>query len=203
VTVRLPARERRETVVAAALDVFGARGYSDASMDEVAGRAGITKPILYRHFDNKEALYVALLEEQARVMEDRGRARFAPGGRRRYPDDDAAEIIDALFEHLELYPFTVRVLQREPEPREAIAQARARIHVGILREARAILLSLRPELRTSDPARQAVVDSYCEMVAGVQAQTARWWQEHPGIARDEVVASVMRFLRFGVAGIPA
>ena len=59
--VRIPAAQRREVIVRAAGRLFGERGYSGTRLDDVAAAAGVTKPILYRHFDSKKALYLALL----------------------------------------------------------------------------------------------------------------------------------------------
>src|ERR687898_2413131 len=59
---RLPTEERRALIVEAAGRLFGERGYDGVTLDEVAAAAGVTKPILYRHFDDKRALYLALLE---------------------------------------------------------------------------------------------------------------------------------------------
>src|SRR3954451_1459274 len=59
---RLPAAERRELILTAAGRLFGKRGYSRVTLDEIAAAAGVTKPMLYRHFDSKKALYLALLE---------------------------------------------------------------------------------------------------------------------------------------------
>ena len=50
---RLPVAERRETIVEAAGRLFGERGYDGARLDDVAAAAGVTKPVLYRHFDSK------------------------------------------------------------------------------------------------------------------------------------------------------
>ena len=53
---------RRAAILCAAADAFVERGFSDTSMDDVAGAAGITRLIVYRHFDSKEALYAAVLQ---------------------------------------------------------------------------------------------------------------------------------------------
>lgn len=60
---RLPANARREQILEVALDVFAAAGFHGASMNDVADAAGVTKPVLYQHFDSKRELYQALLEE--------------------------------------------------------------------------------------------------------------------------------------------
>src|SRR5688500_17290522 len=53
---------RRESIMRAAAEAFGAKGYAATSMEDVAAACGITKLIVYRHFDSKEALYDAVLE---------------------------------------------------------------------------------------------------------------------------------------------
>lgn len=52
---------RKGEILAAALDVFGERGYEGGSMREIAGRIGVTEPALYRHFPSKEALFLSLM----------------------------------------------------------------------------------------------------------------------------------------------
>src|SRR5919201_6218561 len=59
---RLPVGERRELITEAAGRLFGERGYEGTRLDDVAAAAGVTKPILYRHFASKRDLYLALLE---------------------------------------------------------------------------------------------------------------------------------------------
>jgi AcrR family transcriptional regulator len=63
--VRMPRRERREQLLESALGVFVAQGYHAAAMDDIAERAGVSKPVLYQHFPGKLDLYLALLEVAA------------------------------------------------------------------------------------------------------------------------------------------
>ncbi|GGM42359.1 TetR family transcriptional regulator [Longimycelium tulufanense] len=60
--VRLPRTARRAQLLTAAQEVFVANGYHAAAMDEIAERAGVSKPVLYQHFPGKLELYLALLE---------------------------------------------------------------------------------------------------------------------------------------------
>jgi AcrR family transcriptional regulator len=60
---RLPREERRAQVLAAARQVFVAQGYHTTGMDDIAERAGVSKPVLYQHFPGKFDLYLALLDE--------------------------------------------------------------------------------------------------------------------------------------------
>lgn len=60
---RLSADARREQLLEVAIDAFAKSGYHSTSMNDVAAAAGVTKPVLYQHFDSKRALYVALLDD--------------------------------------------------------------------------------------------------------------------------------------------
>src|SRR3989441_10789418 len=62
---RLPRSARRNQLLAAAQEIFVANGYHAAAMDDIADRAGVSKPVLYQHFPGKLDLYLALLDESA------------------------------------------------------------------------------------------------------------------------------------------
>ncbi|HSY14713.1 MAG TPA: helix-turn-helix domain-containing protein, partial [Jatrophihabitantaceae bacterium] len=65
---RLPRSARRKQLLAAAQQVFVAQGYHAAAMDDIAERAGVSKPVLYQHFPGKLELYLALLDTQAEAL---------------------------------------------------------------------------------------------------------------------------------------
>jgi len=68
--MRLPAAERREQLIETALAVFASQGYHDTSMNDLADAAGVTKPVLYQHFESKRALYRELLAEIGAALRD-------------------------------------------------------------------------------------------------------------------------------------
>src|SRR5262244_3020848 len=67
-STRLPRPARRLQLLGAARDVFVAQGYHAAAMDEIAERAGVSKPVLYQHFPGKLELYLALLDESVEAL---------------------------------------------------------------------------------------------------------------------------------------
>jgi AcrR family transcriptional regulator len=74
---RLPADERRQAVIDAACTVFGSSSYGGATTAEIAREAGISEPILYRHFGSKRDLYLACLDEAWRQFREAGEAALA------------------------------------------------------------------------------------------------------------------------------
>ncbi|SDU25229.1 TetR/AcrR family transcriptional regulator [Jiangella alkaliphila] len=110
---RLPRAERREQIVAAATRAFATEGFAATGLDEIAAEAGISRAILYRHFESKTDLYRAVLD---RVCERLGAAvGERPGG-----FTDAA--VDGLIAGAAADPDGFRLLfqhvPREPEFRD-------------------------------------------------------------------------------------
>src|SRR3954454_11674207 len=112
---RLSADDRRSAILDAALEVFSRRGYNGASIDEIAGAAGISKALIYEHFPSKRELHVSLLERhvqdifmrlaQTADTNDPGDVRLRNG-------------VNAFFEWSENNPEAFRLLFRdtfEPE----------------------------------------------------------------------------------------
>ncbi|WP_375481801.1 TetR/AcrR family transcriptional regulator [uncultured Jatrophihabitans sp.] len=70
----MPRSARRKQLLSAAQEVFVAQGYHAAAMDDIAERAGVSKPVLYQHFPGKLELYLALLDTQASALSEGVRA---------------------------------------------------------------------------------------------------------------------------------
>ncbi|MEH3032904.1 MAG: TetR/AcrR family transcriptional regulator [Aeromicrobium erythreum] len=74
---RLPRTARRAQLLDVALEVFVEQGYHAASMDEIADRAGVSKPVVYQHFPGKLDLYLALIESSCDEVVDGVRQALA------------------------------------------------------------------------------------------------------------------------------
>ena len=78
---RLPRAEREEQLLTVAQAVFAERGFRAPSMDEIALRAGVTKPVLYDHFGSKDGLIAACIRHAgSRLLQRRRRAVTAATG---------------------------------------------------------------------------------------------------------------------------
>ena len=83
---RLTATARREQILDVALEVFATHGFHGASMNEVAEAVGVTKPVLYQHFDSKRDLYQALIDEVGDRLLGEHREGCSRGHRWQEPD---------------------------------------------------------------------------------------------------------------------
>jgi len=72
-SIRLPAAERRDQLLATALATFADHGYHQASMNGIAEAAGVTKPVLYQHFGSKRELFLEVLREVGDELRERVR----------------------------------------------------------------------------------------------------------------------------------
>lgn len=117
-TPRLPRGQRREQIIAAATRAFARAGFAATSLDDIAAEAGISRAILYRHFDSKTDLYQAVLDNACgRLINETGADQFTDesiGGLLRAAASDPAGF-HLLFHHA----------AREPEFRKAMDQFRA------------------------------------------------------------------------------
>jgi AcrR family transcriptional regulator len=143
-------RDPREALVEAAAKVFAERGFRAASVDEIAARAGFSKGAVYWHFDSKEDLFFALLEERI----DRPVRQAIEGLESAPADVDMAPQADAVFGWLTEEQRDLVLLEyeywslavREPRLRERYARRQAQ-----LRDAYARAIELRLEHRGEPP----------------------------------------------------
>src|SRR5688500_664678 len=120
--VRLPRSARRKQLLEAAQEVFVAQGYHAAAMDDIAERAGVSKPVLYQHFPGKLELYLALLDTHCDVIVAKVRKAMSAS-----PDNKqrVAGAITAYFEFVDHESEAYRLvfesdLRNEPAVRERV-----------------------------------------------------------------------------------
>jgi AcrR family transcriptional regulator len=180
---RLPRAERRELILEAAGRLFGERGYAHTNLDEIAAAAGVTKPVLYRHFDSKKALYLALLE---RHREDLPRFfERVPAG---LPFEQRVEaILDAWFEYVSERGYAWRMIFRDSGGGPEIEAFRH----GNQERAREVLAGF---VAGQKGIPKAQVEPLAEFLRAGGAGLALWSLDHPEVRRATLVATAKRVL---------
>jgi AcrR family transcriptional regulator len=131
---RLRRAERREQLLAAAACAFARAGFAATSLDDVAAEAGISRAILYRHFDSKTDLYRAVL--------DRARTRLAAAvGTRDFTDASVDALLQAAADDPDGFRLLFHHAAREPEFRQEID----RFHAGMVAAAHRQLAQMIPD----------------------------------------------------------
>jgi AcrR family transcriptional regulator len=119
---RLPRAERREQVLAAATEAFAGNGFAATSLDHIAAQAGITRVILYRHFDSKTDLYQAVLDRMCARLD--AHVEEPVGG---FTDASIDGLLRAAVESPAGFRLLFQHAVREPEFKERIEKFRADI----------------------------------------------------------------------------
>ncbi len=107
---RVPRAEREQQMVRAAEEVFAERGYQATSMDEIAARVGVTKPMLYDYFGSKDGLLRACLGRARQQLHDQTVAAVAAGGE---PRELLLRAVRAFFAFVDEHAAAWSVLQSE------------------------------------------------------------------------------------------
>ena len=119
---RLPRAERREQILAAATEAFARSGFAATGLDDIATEAGVTRVILYRHFDSKTDLYQAVLDRMCARLD--AHVEEPVGG---FTDASIDGLLDAAIESPAGFRLLFQHALREPEFKERIEKFRADI----------------------------------------------------------------------------
>jgi AcrR family transcriptional regulator len=181
---RLPPHERRAIVLEAAAKLFAERGYAGTRLDDVAAAAHVTKPVLYRHFASKKALYLALLEEHRAQL-----GRFVAGGEDQSLDARLRAILETWFAYVEARPHAWKMIFRDSGG-DAEVQA---VRTGVQESARAVLVAfLKAQPEIDAPPEQ--IEPLAELLRTGMAGLALWWIDHPDVEREVVVDATARLV---------
>jgi AcrR family transcriptional regulator len=170
---RLPRSARRAQLLSAAQQVFVAQGYHAAAMDEIAERAGVSKPVLYQHFPGKLDLYLALVERHAQdlVLRVRGALDSTTENRRR-----VHATMQAYFDFVagdgEAFRLIFETdLRNEPAVRDRVERALAECHDAI-----------KATIVADTDVTEAEADLIAVALTGMAEVTARSWLASGGSA---------------------
>ena len=191
---RLPRRARRNQLLGAAQEVFVAQGYHAAAMDDIAERAGVSKPVLYQHFPGKLDLYLALLDQHCEALYDAVREALASTTENK---QRVYATMDAYFAYVEDEGGAFRLvfesdLTNEPAVRD-------RVDKVSLQCAEAICQIIAEDTGLSrDQAMLLAVG-----LGGVSQVVARYWLATSSpVPRDQAVQLLTSLAWRGIAGFP-
>jgi AcrR family transcriptional regulator len=192
--VRLSRSARRAQLLVAARDVFAAQGYHAAAMDDIAERAGVSKPVLYQHFPGKLELYRALLTTCADELVERvGDAIARTHDNRERVTAAVAAYFDFVAGDGQAYRLVFESdLRGEPEA--------AAVVDGALTRCIEIVAAAVTTDAGLDGARARLL---AVGLVGLSQVAAQYWLDSDGtVPRDEAVALMSSLAWRGLAGFP-
>jgi AcrR family transcriptional regulator len=193
-TSRLPRGARRLQLLRAAQDVFVAHGFHAAAMDDIADRAGVSKPVLYQHFPGKRELYLALMEEHVSGLTDRvAEAMGTTEDNRTRVDAAVGAYFDFVDADGEAFRLVFESDLRNDDDVRAIVDRGTAVCVQAIADVIAADTG-------ADPERALLIASG---LTGLAEHSARWWLPRKGtVSRDEAVALMSSLAWRGISGFP-
>jgi len=181
---RLSAAQRRGLIEDAAARLFAQRGYTATTVEDIAAAAGVSKPMLYRHFESKKELHMKLLEHRRdelaaapldSLLQAKGKT-----------EERLPAMIDEWFAHVEQHPDTSRLLFQDTSGDPDIQAHQYELR----RRQRAADVALLREFASQLPEDE--LEPLGEIIRSSLTGLALWWLDHPDVPRATVVAAMLR-----------
>ncbi|MBV9592281.1 MAG: TetR/AcrR family transcriptional regulator [Actinobacteria bacterium] len=192
--VRMTGNERREQLLEVGRAVFAEKGFEAASIEEIAARAGVSKPVVYEHFGGKEGLYAVVVDREMRALLDRI-ASALTGGHPRTLLEQAAL---ALLTYIEDESDGFRVLSRDA-PLGSGSGTFSSLLNDIASQVEHILAGEFKRLGF----QTKLAGMYAQMLVGMVALTGQWWLEERKPTREEVAAHLVNLGWNGLRALDA
>lgn len=173
-------KERREQLVAIGREIFSERGYESTTVEEIAAKANVSKPVVYEHFGGKEGLYAVIVDREIHAL--LGGITIALE-----TAQNAHELLEkaclAWLDYIETSTAGFRILVRDsPTGTTTSSFSSLLSDVAIQVES---LLGDEFGRRKLDP---KTAPMYAQMLVGMVAQTGQWWVDSRHFDKDFVAA---------------
>jgi AcrR family transcriptional regulator len=195
---RLLAAERARLIEDAATRLFAEKGYVSTSVEDIVAAAGVTKPMLYRHFESKQGLCVWLLERYREELIAAPLREFAvdaadtPEARQRSsrrPDGQLERMVDAWLSWVEAHPDATRLLFTPIRGDQEVQQVQEELFLRQRDTQLALLREFVPGLAASDAVPLA------EITRAGFAAVALWWLQNPDQPKSVVSQALVTMAR--------
>jgi AcrR family transcriptional regulator len=191
--VRMTGAERRRQLLDVGRELFGRRGYEATSIEEVAARADVSKPVVYEHFGGKEGLYAAVVDGEMRQLLQRFESALSSGGHPRELLERAALV---LLDYIEDDTDGFRVLTRDA-PLTSGTGTFSSLLGEVARRVEHILGQQFGD-RGYD---FRLAGLYSQALVGMVALVGQWWLETRSPDKREVAAHLVNLAYNGLANL--
>jgi len=190
--VRMTGKERREQLLDVGRVLFAERGYEGTSVEEIAHKAGVSKPVVYEHFGGKEGLYAVVVDREMRQLLDMVTGALTGG----HPRELLEQAAFALLDYIEQYTDGFRILVRD----SPVAQSTGTFASLISDIARQVedILGHEFKQRGFDP---KLAPLYAQALVGMVALTGQWWLDAQHPEKAEVAAHLVNLSWNGLSGL--
>ncbi|MCQ8772840.1 TetR/AcrR family transcriptional regulator [Streptomyces sp. KLMMK] len=190
--VRMTGAERREQLLDIGRTLFAERGFEGTSVEEIAAKAGVSKPVVYEHFGGKEGLYAVVVDREMRQLLDMVTGALTAG----HPRELLEQAAFALLDYIETYTDGFRILVRD----SPVAQSTGTFASLISDIATQVedILGLEFKARGFDA---KLAPLYAQALVGMVALTGQWWLDVRKPKKAEVAAHLVNLAWHGLDGL--
>jgi AcrR family transcriptional regulator len=185
-------KERREQLLDVGRSLFAERGYDATSIEEIAARSEVSKPIVYEHFGGKEGLYAVVVDREMRRLLDMVTGALSGG----HPRELLQQAALALLDYVEQSTDGFHILVRD-SPVTSTTGTFASLISDIASQVEHILAE-EFALRGFDPKHAPM---YSQMLVGMVALTGQWWLDVRHPSKSEVAAHLVNLAWNGLSGL--
>lgn len=189
---RMTSKERREQLLDVGRALFAERGFSGTSVEEIAARAGVSKPVVYEHFGGKEGIYAVIVDREIQRLLDMVTGHLTGGHARELLEQAALGFLA----YIELCSDGFRILVRD-SPISVGSGTSASIISDIASQFEHIL----GEEFTARGLDARHAPMYSQMLVGMGALTGQWWLDVRKPGREEVAAHIVNLAWNGLSGL--
>jgi AcrR family transcriptional regulator len=186
--------QRREQLIMIGRQLFAERGFDATSIEEVAVRAKVSKPVIYEHFGGKEGLYAVVVDREVRSLLDRITGALTAG----HPHELLEQAALALLDYIEQETDGFRVLVRESPMMSPTGNLMSVLN-DVAHQAEHIL-GAEFKTRGFDP---KLAELYAQSLVGMVALTGRWWLEVRKPRKEVVAAHLVNLAWNGLSHMEA
>jgi AcrR family transcriptional regulator len=183
-------KERREQLLDVGRQLFAERGFEATSIEEVASRAGVSKPVVYEHFGGKEGLYAVVVDREMQNLMDRVIGALTAG----HPRELLEQAAFALLDYIESQTDGFRILVRDSPVTSATGNFSSLI--GDIASQVEYILAAEFKTRGYDT---KLASLYSQALVGMVALTGQWWLEARKPRKDEVAAHLVNLAWNGLS----
>jgi AcrR family transcriptional regulator len=189
---RMTAAERREQLIEIARTVFSEKGFDGASVEEIAARAEVSKPVVYEHFGGKEGVYAVVVDREVRQLLGMMREALTADSPRVLIEQAAFALLDYIEQSSEGF----RILVRDT-PLGSASGSYVSIIGDIATRVEGILVD-QFKRRGFDP---RAAPMYAQMLVGMVGTTGQWWLDARKPAKEVVAANLVNLAWNGLSGL--
>lgn len=184
--MRMTGRERREQLIDIGRTLFAEKGFEAVSVEEIAAKAGVSKPVVYEHFGGKEGLYAVVVDREMNLLLTMISTALAGTSESTSPRVLLEQAGTALFDYIDEHSDGFRILVRD----SPVSQQTGSFASLIVDVAGQVEHLLAEQFSAHDfPTRLAPM--YSRMLVGMVALTGQWWLDVRKPKKEEVVAHLV------------